>query len=205
MRRLQSGEAVAFDSVFERYRRLVFRCVFRIIADSALSEDVTQTVFLKLWASPTAYHGGPLAAWLRLVSRNCALDELRRRRCFAELPSIASDELSPFERVAADLDAKRLHDALSMLTHPQRSVIELNFFAGLTHGQIAKHTSIPIGTVKTRIRAGMQVLRCALTDLTMYQEDLASQPRARPSSIDRSYVNFEQRSQAKQKSKALFS
>jgi DNA-directed RNA polymerase specialized sigma24 family protein len=156
--RLQSGDGVAFDSIFERYRQLVYRCVFRIIADSGLAEDVTQTVFLKLWASPTAYHGGPLAAWLRLVSRP-----------FAQLPPIASDEATPFERVVAHLDARRLHDALNMLSYPQRSVIELNFFLGLTHGEIAEQTSIPLGTVKTRIRAGLQTLRCALTDPPMYQ------------------------------------
>jgi RNA polymerase sigma-70 factor, ECF subfamily len=174
---LQSGETVAFDSFYEQYRRLVFQCVFRIVADSALAEDVTQPVFLKLWVSPTAYHGGPLEAWLRLVSRNCALDELRRRRRFAELPPIASDEATPFERVAAKLDAQRLHDALNMLTSPQRSVIELNFFAGLTHEQIAAYTSIPLGTVKTRIRTGLQTLKCALTDLPMYQEDRPSTKR----------------------------
>jgi RNA polymerase sigma-70 factor, ECF subfamily len=170
---LQSAEAVAFDSFYERYRRFVFRCVLRIVADSALAEDVTQTVFLKLWASPAAFHGGSLEAWLRLVSRNCALDELRRRRRFAELPPIASDETTPFERVAAKLDAQRLHDALSMLTFPQRSVIELNFFAGLTHGQIAAYTSIPLGTVKTRIRAGLQTLKCALTESVLARSEAA--------------------------------
>lgn len=164
IRRFQLGEASAFDELFLRYRRFVFKIVFRIVDDTMLSEDLTQTVFFKLWKAPLSFRDGSLPAWITRVSRNCALDELRRRRPSVKFSDIAADQLTPFERVAADLDARRLRGAVLGLTAAQRLVIELNFFAGLTHGQIADLTSIPLGTVKTRIRAGLQSLRSALDE-----------------------------------------
>ena len=164
IKRFQSGESAAFDELFVRYRRLVYSVVDRIVDDAPLAEDLTQMVFVKLLKAPSAYRDGSFAAWLARVSRNCALDELRKRKRFIDLPHIATDDFTPFERVAADLDACRVQAAVRGLIATQRSVIELSFFEGLTHAQIAEKICVPIGTVKTRIRTGLLCLRNALND-----------------------------------------
>lgn len=164
MFRLQSGDVAAFGDLFERYNRLVFSIVRKIVSDAATAEDITQTVFLKVLRAPGAFRGGTFVSWLRRVSRNCALDEFRHAKPVVEMLPMANTELSAYDRVVADLDARRLHVALDGLNSKQRSVIELNFFESLTHNEIAHVTKIPLGTVKTRIREGMRSLRYVLQD-----------------------------------------
>ncbi len=164
MLRVQAGESAAFDELFARYRSFVFYVVYRIIRDAKLAEDITQVVFLKVWCSRLAFREGSLVAWISRLSRNCALDEVRRRRTFYGLSDIAVDGMGPFECVVAAMEARKLMEALAGLRPTQRSLIELSFFMELTHLQIAARTGIPLGTVKTRIRAGLRVLRRTLYD-----------------------------------------
>jgi RNA polymerase sigma-70 factor, ECF subfamily len=159
MIRLQSGDASAFDELFARHYPYVLRTIAVIVRDDARAEDLTQTVFLNLWIAPESFREGSLVAWLSRVGRNRAFDELRARRFNAPLPDVVDDGPTPDDRVAAGIDAERVRAALGTIAAEQRSPIELSYFAGLTHAQIADRTAVPLGTVKSRLRAGLRALR----------------------------------------------
>jgi RNA polymerase sigma-70 factor (ECF subfamily) len=145
---------------------MVFGIALRVLGDHDAAEDVTQRVFVKLWNSPQAFGGGNFSAWLARVARNRAIDELRSRASRSEV------ELSYDVPVAADLaeeiarrvDAKRAREALSALPAEQREPIELGFFGGLTHVEIAARTGTALGTTKTRIRTGLRTLRASFAE-----------------------------------------
>jgi len=164
MIRLQSGDASAFDEVFVRHYPYVLRTIAVIVRDDARAEDLTQNVFMNLWIAPQSFREGSLVAWLSRVGRNRAFDELRARRISDPLPDMVDEGPTPDDRVAAGIDAQRVRAALGAIAAEQRSLIELSFFAGLTHAQIADRTSIPLGTVKSRLRAGLRALRRELEE-----------------------------------------
>ena len=129
------------------------------------AEDLTQAVFLKVWSSPDSFGTGNFGAWIARVTRNRALDVLRSRATrsdSAELPMDLPVEIVLDDAVFAKLDAEQVRRALLTLPAEQRSPIELGFFGGITHEEIARQTATPLGTVKTRIRAGLRKLRTAL-------------------------------------------
>ena len=165
MERVRARDVAAFESLYDGYHRLVFGIGLRMLGDAALAEDVTQTVFLKIWSAPDAFHGGSFAAWVSRVTRNRVLDLLRSRASHpesempcAEMPLDGAVD----DEVAARIDARRVRDALAELPPEQRSLIELGFFGGITHQELAARTGTPLGTVKTRIRTGLRALRKSL-------------------------------------------
>jgi len=162
--RLHVRDVAAFEIVYDGYHKLVYGIAFKMLRDGSVAEDVTQTVFLKLWSSPQAFRGGNLGAWLARVTQNRALDLLRGRtvRPEAEIPLDFELDCTLEETVFARIDGERVREALASLPSEQRDPIELGFFAGVTHEQIALLTATPLGTVKTRIRAGLRRLRSAL-------------------------------------------
>ena len=125
---------------------------------------MTQTVFLKVWNSPDLYRGGNFAAWIARVTRNRALDVMRGRntRNEMELPEALPENEAMEETAIARIDAERVRKALAELPPEQREPIELGFFGGITHEEIARRSGTPLGTVKTRIRAGLRKLRTSL-------------------------------------------
>ncbi len=159
MKRLRHRDPVAFELLYDRYRRIVFGIALRMLADAATAEDVTQSVFLTLWSAPDAFRGGSFGAWLSRVTRNRSLDELRRvMHGQREIPVDVSIEASVDEEVFARIDSQRVRTALAMLPDEQRIPIETGFFGGITHEEMAKRTGNPLGTIKTRIRAGLRRL-----------------------------------------------
>ncbi|MGD0051697.1 MAG: sigma-70 family RNA polymerase sigma factor [Vulcanimicrobiaceae bacterium] len=164
MERVSARDDAAFEALYDAYHRLVFGIGLRMLGDPALAEDVTQTVFLKLWTAPQAFRGGSFVAWVSRVTRNCALDVLRSRaaRPESEIPADLALDGALEDEIFVRLDAQRLRDALSTLPTEQRSLIEQGFFAGVTHTELARRTDTPLGTVKTRIRSGLHRLRLAL-------------------------------------------
>ncbi len=165
--RVRARDADAFESLYDAYHRLVYGVAMRMLNDVSAAEDLTQAVFLKVWSTPELFRGGNFAAWIVRVTRNRALDALRARsaRAESELPE-SLPETDTIEDVAfAHIDATRLRAALDMLAPEQREPIELGFFSGITHEEIARRTGIPLGTVKTRIRAGLRKLRSSLDGL----------------------------------------
>lgn len=164
MERVRAQDVSAFEELYDGYHRLVFGIALRMTGDSTMAEDVTQAVFMKLWSAPDAFREGNFAAWLARVSRNRALDLLRSRaaRPAEELPVDLAASGSLDETIFARIDAQRVRDALEALGDEQRVPIEMGFFGGITHDEIARRTGIPLGTVKTRIRTGLRRLRDAL-------------------------------------------
>jgi RNA polymerase sigma-70 factor (ECF subfamily) len=166
MERVRARDVDAFEHLYDGYHRLVFGIALRIAADASLAEDVTQSIFLKLWTSPETFREGNFAGWLSRVTRNRTLDAVRSRanRPTAEITADVPAEASTDATVFANIDAQRVRGALSALSEEQRTPIEMGFFAGITHEEIAQRTGIPLGTIKTRIRTGLRRLREALSE-----------------------------------------
>jgi RNA polymerase sigma-70 factor (ECF subfamily) len=135
-----------------------------MLADPMAAEDLTQAVFLKIWSNPEAFHGGNFGAWIARVARNRALDALRARsaRPEGEIPDDLGSDDDLGDTIFARIEGERVRAALIQLPDEQRQPIELGFFAGVTHEEIARRTGTPLGTVKTRIRSGLRKLREAL-------------------------------------------
>ena len=166
MARVRQKDADAFESLYDAYHRIVYGVALRFLGDRPAAEDVTQTVFLKVWNSPKLFRGGNFAAWIVRITRNRALDVLRARtvRGETELPEALPENESMEEATFSRLDAARVRNALAMLPAEQREPIELGFFGGVTHQEIARRSQTPLGTVKTRIRSGLRRLRAALDE-----------------------------------------
>ena len=169
MARVYKRDADAFETLYDAYHRLVYGIAVRMVSDVATAQDVTQAVFMKVWTSPELFRGGNFAAWIVRLARNRALDVLRSRTLHPQDElSDAIPEDSNVENVAfAHIDADRVQNALTTLPPEQREAIELGFFGGVTHEEIAKRTGTPLGTIKTRIRMGLKKLRTALADTVM--------------------------------------
>lgn len=170
------GEVDALERLYGRYGALVFSVSLRVLHDHHLAEDVVQEVFHRLWRQPTSYDParGRFISWMMSVTRNRALDELRRRnRRFRseerdEDPEreVAGGDRFDDPEAGAVLAEMRVvvRAALTRLSAAQREVIELAYFGGLTQQEIAERTGDPLGTVKTRVRLGMRRLRIALAE-----------------------------------------
>jgi RNA polymerase sigma-70 factor, ECF subfamily len=168
MERVRARDAGAFETLYDEYHRLVYGIALRVLGERSAAEDVTQSVFLKLWSAPGSFVSGHFAGWLARVARNRALDVLRSKGyVHEELPLHQPDDDVLEERAFADLDAALVRNALADLPAEQREPIEMGFFGGSTHEEIARHTGVPLGTIKTRIRAGLRRLRSALQEVTM--------------------------------------
>lgn len=165
MARVRARDAAAFEALYDAHHRLVYGVAMRMLGDVAAAEDVTQTIFLKLWSAPHLFESGNFAGWLVRMTRNRALDVLRSKSYrHEELPESEPSNDMLEETAFAHLDADRVRAALAQLPAEQRELIELGFFSGVTHEEMARRTGIPLGTVKTRIRSGLRKLRASLAD-----------------------------------------
>lgn len=175
MQRLFLRDLAAFRTLYNRYGNLVYSTSLRVVKDVQIAEDMVQEVFLRLWRKPESYlpQKGRFVTWLTSVTRNRAVDEIRSRNRRYRHETASPEEQ---ERDVPDLEAEdpalsaELADqrrlvlaAMKDLPPEQRQAIELAYFGGLTQQEIAERTGQPLGTVKTRIRLGMQKLRAALT------------------------------------------
>lgn len=169
--RMAAGDERALAELYDAHARSIYSLALRIVGRPAEAEDVTQDVFTQAWQSAARFDAsrGNVAAWLLVMTRTRALDRLRRER---RRPA-DSAEPSTFDRIPNDApgvdmvmatsqEAARARAAVEALPPVQREAVELAYFEGLTHSEIAARTSQPLGTVKTRIRSAMQQLRAAL-------------------------------------------
>ena len=170
-RRLLERDVGAFEQLYDRHFRIVYGLVLRILQQATTAEEVVQDVFLQLWRNAGQYDcsRGPFLPWLLTLARNRALDQLRlkserqrRREDQADQPPPAIG-LPDFE---AGLDQKRratlVRRLMSALEPQQRRAIELAYFAGMTHSEIAEKLQEPLGTVKSWIRNGLLKLKAGL-------------------------------------------
>jgi RNA polymerase sigma-70 factor, ECF subfamily len=164
MERVRERNADAFEALYDAHHRLVYGVAVRMLGDAPGAEDITQAVFIKVWSSPELFKGGNFAAWIVRITRNRALDVLRTRatRTESELPECLPENEAIEEVAFARIDAERVRAALAELPNDQRDPIELGFFDGITHEEIARRSGIPLGTIKTRIRSGLRKLRSVL-------------------------------------------
>ncbi len=167
MERVRARDAGAFEALYDGYHRLVYGVALRVLGEVPAAEDVTQHVFLKLWTSPDLYRTGNFPAWIARIARNRAVDLLRGKTSHPETELSASiPEVDSLEDIAfAHLDADSVRNALAQLPPEQREPIELGFFGGITHDEMARRTGVPLGTIKTRIRSGLRKLRDSLSDV----------------------------------------
>lgn len=163
---IRSRNDQAMGELYDLYSSLVYSVALRVLGDPAAAEDVLQEVFMQVWRNPEAFDSarGSLPAWLAVITRNRAIDFLRRRRPEAEwsdaIVSIDPEFASDAERGRV---VEKIRDILKGLPAAQRSALEMAFFEGLTHAEIAQKIGDPLGTVKTRIRTGLLALRKALS------------------------------------------
>ncbi|MCH8346117.1 MAG: sigma-70 family RNA polymerase sigma factor [Chloroflexi bacterium] len=174
MRRLFHKDKQAFEAIFDRYGDLVYSTALRVLRDAHLAEDISQEIFVRLWRKPESYvaERGRFLTWLISVTRNRAVDEIRSRgrrlRHETASPEEQEREIPAGEANDPALNAqlaeqaRTVRAALTELPPEQRQVIELAYFGGLTQQEISDQLDQPLGTVKTRIRLGMQKLRAAL-------------------------------------------
>ena len=164
MARVRRRDVRAFEALYDDYHRLVYSVALRVLTDREAAEDVTQSVFMKLWSDPDAFISGNFGAWVVRVARNRAFDVLRTRaaRPESEIPESLPTGDSIEDATFSQLDARSLRDAVDRLPVEQRDLIELGFFGGITHQEMARRTGLPLGTIKTRIRTGLRRLRNAL-------------------------------------------
>lgn len=161
---IRSGDQTAMAEIYDRFSSVVYSVALRIVGDAGAAEDILQDVFMQLWRNPQAFDAnrGNLPAWLAVISRNRAIDFLRKRRPESEIEEVVVNVEPDMVRAAEwSLLLGKIRGALAAMAVPQRLALELSFFEGLTHGEIAEKTGEPLGTIKTRIRSGLAALRKA--------------------------------------------
>jgi RNA polymerase sigma-70 factor (ECF subfamily) len=159
---IRSGDENAMARLYDRYSSIVYSVALRVLGDTGSAEDILQEVFMQLWRNPAVFDSsrGNLAAWLAVISRNRAIDAVRKRHPETDIAdvivSVEPDLAGDAERARA---MEKVRGALGGMPSVQRNALEMAYFEGLTHTEIATKTGEPLGTVKTRIRAGLVALR----------------------------------------------
>ena len=174
LRQIASGDQAAAAGLYDRHARPLFSLILRILGNETEAEDVLQDVFAQAFRQAARYDArrGAVAAWLLTIARSRAIDRLRARRARVDAPAGEMqplDEMPDAQPDAAstmlDEEQSRLvRQALGALPMLQRIAIELAYYEGLSHSEIAERLEQPLGTVKTRIRLGLLKLRDVLTE-----------------------------------------
>jgi RNA polymerase sigma-70 factor (ECF subfamily) len=172
--RISRGDAEALGLLYDRYNRMAIGVAYRVLGEHGASEDTVQEAFLAVWRRVDSFDPlrGTVRSWLLTIVRNGAVDRRRGRHGRALQDTtlddvsfrLATDEEETFEIVAASVEAERVRDALNSLPPEQREAIELAYFGGLTHQEIAARTGAPLGTIKGRMRLGLHKLRQIIGD-----------------------------------------
>jgi RNA polymerase sigma-70 factor (ECF subfamily) len=170
---VERKDAAAFELVYDRHGGAAFSLAYRIVGDRGVAEDVTQEAFLSVWRSGAKFDRtrGSVRTWLLGVVRNRAIDALRRQATRAPTVELELERLpdqGPYAELtdteAIRQEAAEVRGALSLLPADQLKVIELAYFAGLSHSEIAEALGMPLGTVKGRMRLAMEKIRATLAE-----------------------------------------
>jgi RNA polymerase sigma-70 factor (ECF subfamily) len=171
--RSAGGDQAAFASLYDASRHLVYAIALRILREPADAEEVTLDVYMQVWRTAKDYtdERGSVGAWLAMLARSRSLDHIRshasrtrREEPFPELIQFRSGGPGPDHQTEMSQHRRRVASALETLPPEQREVIQLAFFSGLTHTELADQLNQPLGTVKTRVRQGMIKIRELLVE-----------------------------------------
>ena len=167
--RLERKDATAVEALYDRYGRLAFALAFRILNDRNAAEEAVQDAFLDLWRNPRSFDAsrGSIRNWLLAIVHNRAIDRLRgasKRRLETQLDSAqrAADLPDAWEAVSLDLERAQIREGFQHLPEAQRRTLELAYFGGYSHTEIARQMNVPLGTVKGRMRIGLEKMRSFL-------------------------------------------
>ncbi len=175
--RVQANDFGAVEELYERYSRQAFGLALKILNSAEAAEDAVQDAFLRFWKQPGNFdpERGRFVTWLLSVVHNLCIDQLRRKRhnllsldqeeTQERLNYLADESATVEEEVWLGMQRSAINHALKHLPTEQRAVIELAFFKGLTHNEIALQTGQPLGTVKSRIRQGLMKLKGLMHDI----------------------------------------
>lgn len=166
--RIARCDGAALGAFYDRHGGLALAVAARVLGDRAEAEDVVQEVFVRVWSEAARFDParGTALSWLLSSTRNAAIDRLRRRGARERAVERAAGErdlVTPPPGVSTEDVDERVRAAVRALPEDQRRTIELAYFDGLTQTQLAARLEQPLGTIKSRIRLGMQKLRAALT------------------------------------------
>jgi RNA polymerase sigma-70 factor (ECF subfamily) len=174
--RAASGDERAMSDLYDRYGTVLYTVAYRVVGERADAEEVVVEAFAQAWRDASRFEAGrgSVAAWLTMIARSRALDLVRargRRDKLAASAAVGGPDAAPAASTARESPADRAEEeerrrvvrqAIESLSPPQRQAIELAFFEGLSQSEIAARLNEPLGTVKTRVRLGMQKLRESL-------------------------------------------
>jgi len=160
----------ALSALYDRFVRQVFSLSLRMVENQSLAEEIVQDVFMTVWSRGGSYKNdrGAFSSWLMSIAHNRCIDELRRRRRRAKLPTVPIEDLTHepkgneeevTDEVFAKLDREAIVQAMSKLPPAQRQVITMAYFQALTQSEISNVLATPLGTIKTRMRLGLQKMR----------------------------------------------
>jgi len=162
------GDRKAFENLYQQTSSKLFGILIRILNREALAQDCLQDAYVKIWQKAGDYRQGkgtPLT-WMGTIARNTALDLLRKQRDVQQLDdevgplaTLADTDPMPIETMVVDESNSRLDECLKSLNENQRQCIALAYYRGLSHDQLAKQLDLPLGTIKTWIRRGLEQLK----------------------------------------------
>ncbi|HXP84198.1 MAG TPA: sigma-70 family RNA polymerase sigma factor [Bryobacteraceae bacterium] len=164
--RLQRREPDALGELYDRYGRLVYSLILRVVRDSGTAEDLVQETFIRVWNRVQSFDAqkGSIAPWILAVARNRAIDYLRSAQARHDPMELNQmDHPSLYSEMESDLlnrdSARRVQTAMQKLPESQRQVIELAYFEGMSQSEMAERMGQPLGTIKTWVRTALRVLR----------------------------------------------
>lgn len=167
LRRLAAGDVDSFGVIYDRYSRSVYSLAWKMLGDAQAAQEVTQEVFEAIWRGAKAYAPGRGSArtWILAMAHHKSVDAMRRQRVRASEPLSEAhpDETDVVALALRQVEGAVVRAALATLSEAQRAVVVLAYYGGYTQQEIARRLGVPLGTVKTRIRDGLQRLRDRLT------------------------------------------
>ena len=164
---VEVGDAEAFAVLYERHGRMAYSLAYRMMGEKQEAEDVVQEAFIKVWRSAGGYRVGraSVRTWILSIVRNSGLDHIRSRasrgrmRDKVEASAPTSEPSDAFAEAWRNTQQEQVREALNALPREQLKILEMAYFSGYTHAEIAEHLELPLGTVKGRMRLGLQKLR----------------------------------------------
>ena len=162
---LQNKDVTAFNYLYDNYSATLFGIVYKMVEDKELAEDILQEVFVKIWNSFSSYNSskGRLFTWILNITRNFVIDTLRSKSYKKQVKirgyENSVDNFIENSSGIGQFDSLGIRRHLTRLKDDQKQIIDLAYFSGFTQEEIAKQLSIPLGTVKTRMRTAIMELR----------------------------------------------